>query len=71
MLIIVAHEETCDIIVQGPTTEIIVQLGEWRAGAVVSTRKVVSTVCTCGGTRLEYRLNARGTYGWYPYENNG
>ena len=69
MLIIVAHEETCAIVVKGPSCSVPVP-GSWHAGPGIPST-MVSTICTCGGTLLEYRLNARGTYGWYPYENNG
>ena len=53
MPIIIAHEETCDIIVVGATQQSFVQsIGTWRAGER-APQMTVPTVCTCGGVQFQ------------------
>ena len=65
MAIIIAHEETCDIVANGPTREIVIQLGEWRAGPIPTKRQIVNTVCTCGG--VQYRVSSSTEGGAHLY----
>ena len=56
MPMIIAHEETCDIIVNGPTFD-----NRIRKQYVV----VMPTVCTCGGVR--YRVGSSTEGGAHLY----
>ena len=65
MTIIIAHEETCDIVVHGPTQD--AELGMLLDGTTLVGQ--VASACTCGGVRYRVGSSTEGGAHLYCIEN--